>query len=402
MKRMTLDEWEEKYIINQVARFDPKYTMFSRNTWDPEIKDLLEDWSVTGTPRAKAGYDLEALALRWGSNVGTQMGLFDKFKPTPKNRAVAAAIAPANTGRPSRDYIPPEGVQVNTSDLDRITLMVKKAVKWFGADLVGICRLDRRWLYTPTLTDGGPAPFGLHQEITDEYQYAIVTAYEMDYDLTKYFNTHVANAAPKMGYSRIAVTNAHISAFIRNLGFKAIESGNAIGLSIPMAMQAGLGELGRNGLLITPEFGPRVRISMVITDLPLLADPPIEFGVTEFCKACKKCADKCPSQSIMSGDLTTGANNKSNNTGELKWPINAETCRTHWGRTSAGCVSCIAVCPYNKPYTWFHRFVRWLADHARWADSFYVKMDDWLGYGKAKKADKFWEEWKPRNGYGSG
>ena len=67
-------------------------------------------------------------------------------------------------------------------------------------------------------------------------------------------------------------------------------------------MQAGMGELGRNGLLITPEFGPRVRISKILTDLPLIPDSPIEFGVTEFCDVCMKCADLCPSRSISLGE----------------------------------------------------------------------------------------------------
>ena len=287
---------------------------------------------------------------------------------------------------------PQEGAKADTSDPEKTTRMVKKAARWFGADLVGICKLDRRWLYASTPTDGRPAP----QETPDEFQYVVVMAYEMDYDLITYFNTYNSGSASRMGYSRMAITNAHLSSFIRHLGFKAIECGNEIGLSIPMAMQAGLGEIGRNGILITPELGPRLRLSKVLTDLPLVVDSPIEFGVTEFCTACKKCADSCPSRSLMTGDRTTEANNKSNNSGELKWPINAETCRIYWSRVSAPCVTCIATCPYNKPNTWPHRTVQWFTDHARWADSLYVKMDDLFGYGKPSKADNFWEDWQPK------
>jgi reductive dehalogenase len=293
-------------------------------------------------------------------------------------------------------YRPPEGAKADTSDLEKTTRMIKKAAKWFGADLVGICKLDRRWLYASTPTDGSPAP----QEIRDEFQYAVVMAYEMDYDLLRYANTYIAWSGTWMGYSRMAITNAYLAAFIRGLGFNAIEAGNDIALSIPMAMQAGLGEIGRNGILITPRFGPRIRLSKVITDLPLLVDTPIDFGVTEFCMVCKKCAQTCPSRSIMSGDRTTERNNPSNNSGELKWPINAETCRMYWSRLGTSCMNCIATCPYNKPYTWPHRSVRWFTDHARWADSLYVKGDDLFGYGKPKKADDFWEEWQPGNGNG--
>jgi hypothetical protein len=48
----------------------------------------------------------------------------------------------------------------------------------------------------------------------------------------------------------------------------------------------------------------RLRLSKVITHLPLVPDAPIEFGVAEFCASCKKCADRCPSRSIPSGDMT--------------------------------------------------------------------------------------------------
>jgi len=199
-----------------------------------------------------------------------------------------------------------------------------------------------------------------------------------------------------MGYSRMAVTNNYVSGFIRNLGFKTIDcTTNDVALSIPMAMQAGLGDLARNGLLITPQFGPRVRLSKVITDLSLVADAPVDFGVTEFCTKCGICADNCPSQSIIHGERTIEPHNISNLGGVLKWPINAEECRMYWGRANKPCTTCIACCPYNKPDTWLHRSIRWFTDHVRWADPLYIKMDILCGYGKPKKPDNFWEEWQP-------
>ncbi len=413
MKKITLDEWEKRYIVGPIERFEQKNVMFTRPMWDPEIKDLLQDWSITGMPRDKSGYTLEDMALRWGSNAGTRMASIGRqnTNPSPERTPVLAAVSASNETRSSviavdsgasasnrpgafAAYRLPEGAKTDTSDIEKVTNMIKKAARWFGADLVGICKLDRRWLYAATPPDARPAV----QETSDDFQYAVVMAYEMNYDLLKYYSTYITNSATRMGYSRMAVTNAHLASFIRNLGFQAIESGNDTALSVPMAMQAGLGELGRNGILITPDFGPRIRLSKVITDLPLLADTPIEFGVTEFCLACEKCADSCPTRSIMTGDRTTEANNISNNPGVLKWPINAETCRIYWSRTTP-CVACIASCPYNKPHTWPHRTVRWFTDHARWADALFVKGDDLLGYGKPHEADNFWEEWHPENGY---
>jgi reductive dehalogenase len=424
MKKLTIKQWEEKYQVPEVKeRFDSKYGMFSRAMWDPEIKDRLDDWGFLGDIKDNAGFTQMDQALRWGARRGTMLGRFKtKHDLTPAGTppggpaaisnppgpamassggAATAVASPGGTAtataapaRPAADastsvmnmtYKPPEGLKIDTSDPQTITRNIKKVARYFGADLVGICKLDKRWVY-------------LNQEIPEEFQYAIVMAFEQDYEVIKYFPSYISDAATSMGYSDMAVTNAYLASFIENLGFKAIDSGNDTALSIPMAIQAGLGDHGRLGFLVTPQFGPRVRLSKIITDLPLVADSPIDFGVTEFCAACKKCAKLCPSQSIPYGDRTTEANNTSNSAGELKWRINAESCRMYWGQVNKPCTTCMACCPYNKPNTWPHKTTRWFTDHARWADPFYIKMDELFGYGKPMKSgdlEKFWNEWQP-------
>jgi epoxyqueuosine reductase QueG len=57
---------------------------------------------------------------------------------------------------------------------------------------------------------------------------------------------------------------------------------------------AGLGWIGRNNLLVNPEFGARFRLVTVLTDMPLEADNPLEGG----CGECRKCLKPCPAQAI--------------------------------------------------------------------------------------------------------
>jgi len=407
MKKISLEEWEKKYIVGDVQRFDQKNTMFIRPGWDADINRQLDDWSFTGHLREKAGYKLEDQALRWASSRGTMMALFNKHKPNPgpATRALGKMMSEGNPMMSAMGgYSPPDGAKTDVSDPKKTTLMIKKAARWFGADLVGICKLDKRWVYSHTYEgqpfSGGPDLVpgeSIPQEMPEAMQYVVVMAFEMDYELMKYMPTYLANTATRIGYSRMAITNNYMTHFINNLGFQAIDcSINDVALSVPMALQAGLGDLARNGLLITRKYGPRVRLNNVITDLPLEVDTPIDFGVRELCTACEICAEKCPSQSIMYGEPTTEPHNISNVGGVLKWPINAETCRMYWGRGHTPCAMCITVCPYNKPDTLFHRFVRWCTDYVRWADPLYVKADIWSGYGKTKEADRFWEEWEPR------
>jgi epoxyqueuosine reductase len=137
----------------------------------------------------------------------------------------------------------------------------------------------------------------------------------MDYTAIRCSPTSPSSAATGLGYSKMAFIAGLLAHYIRGLGYKAIACGNDTACSIPIAIDAGLGELARNGLLITPTFGPRVRLAKVFTDLPLMPDKPIEFGVGDFCMMCEKCAKKCPSQSIRYGKPTDKPNNISNREG---------------------------------------------------------------------------------------
>lgn len=61
-----------------------------------------------------------------------------------------------------------------------------------------------------------------------------------------------------------------------------------------IAQQAGLGWIGRNNLLVNPQFGARVRLVTVLTGMPLKANESIPWG----CQDCRACLSSCPAQSI--------------------------------------------------------------------------------------------------------
>jgi reductive dehalogenase len=184
---------------------------------------------------------------------------------------------------------------------------------------------------------------------------------------------------------------ATVAQFIRGLGYRAIPTANDTACSIPLAIDAGLGELGRNGMLVTPEFGPRVRLSKVFTDLPLVPDKPVEFGVWDFCMVCERCAKNCPSQSIPYGEPTTDVCNVSNRKGLYRWPVNGEKCIAFWERNhSASCLNCIRVCPFNKPSGWLHEAVKFGVKNYRWLDRAFLWGDTLFGYGRKQSPDRYW------------
>jgi reductive dehalogenase len=221
----------------------------------------------------------------------------------------------------------------------------------------------------------------------------IVLAFEMDYESIKASPTMLGDAATMDGYSKMAITAGSLAKFLMSLGYNAIPCGNNTGLSVPMAIDAGLGELGRQGILITPQYGPRVRLAKVITDLPMAYDQPIRFGVKEFCDVCGKCARACPVQAISHGPQDDQAINLSTNPGVMKWPINAEKCYMSWEIHGSGCTMCIKVCPFNKPAGRIHDAARLLVrGKSGMLDQVLIRMDDAVGYGSSKPSFGFWKK----------
>jgi len=211
-------------------------------------------------------------------------------------------------------------------------------------------------------------------------KYAIVMVIGMDYE--QIARSPAAEGTTDLGYAKVAFICALLATYIGRLGYHAMPSGNDFALNIPLAIDAGLGELGRNGLLITEQFGPRIQICKVLTELPLEVDSPIDIGVQAFCERCHRCADACPSRAIMSGERTDKAWDISNNINVLKWPIKAMDCIRWWYKNGAYCSNCIRVCPFNKPQGWLHSLVRKTVKATPVFDRFFVKMDRILGYGK--------------------
>ena len=73
MKRLTLEQWEDKYISGPIERFNQKNTMFMRVAWDESIKSKLDNWSFTGETKDKPGYTLQDLSFRWAVRHGVNM-----------------------------------------------------------------------------------------------------------------------------------------------------------------------------------------------------------------------------------------------------------------------------------------------------------------------------------------
>lgn len=379
MPRAVLEPTYRKFIVREIKRFDEANHVYSR---------------------VDRGEVIPASMLPEGDSSKTAVHQLFNYDPNRKNnRGYSRTDYAFRWAGRTIDYMarrtlygredPPKSPPVEIDSPERMTALVKKAALWFGADLVGIAPLDRRWVFS-RLGDHS-AQLGLGGKVGDPIELpeyltnVIVMATEMDFDHVQ--RAPAMDASVDLGYSRMGFIAPTLARFIQELGYHAMPSGNDTALSIPMAVDAGLGELGRNGMLITERYGPRVRLCKVFTDLPLVHDRPIDLGVQAYCEVCEKCAEHCPGQALMHGERTAEHHNISNSTGLLKWPVNAEKCVTFWARQRCHCSTCIRVCPYNKPDTAFHSFVRWLVSHLPQFNRFYKWMDDKMGYGKQVLGD---------------
>jgi len=319
------------YVIDRskLERSSNKNIIFERVTSDPSWKGYMRMYDenmLKIIKEGKHGYSRVDFALANASWI-----VHDAFKGGFSHAKIKTYRTPIATV--GIDWTK---IRHKVNDPRKTSGYVKRAAKLFGASLTGICKLNRDWLYAEA-------------RIPDRFENVVIMAVEMDADGIATSPAVPAAASTGVGYSRMAFNLACMGEFIRNLGYEAIQCGNDTALSIPLAIDAGFGELGRNGLLITPQYGPRIRICKLFTNLPLEKDKPIEFGVKEYCKKCKQCAKNCKPNAIsMDDEPSFKVACRSNNPGTLNWHVNAELCYQFWCENGIDCSTCITVCPYNK------------------------------------------------------
>ena len=371
-------------VTDDFKRFNQKDDIFSRSFWDEKIKSEkterfytsyrkpLKEW------RKVDGYEHRDFSLR---NAAWHVTDFfaERLEKTDNRREGFLDFLTAH--RPS------EAESRKIPDPKEMSKEIKHVAKLFDADLCGITFYDERWTYDKRFNREQleQTEMDLPKNITN----TIVVAHEMDYELLRTVPSALSGAATGLGYSRDLITLLSLAQYIRNLGYQAYASMNDTALSIPMAIQAGLGEYGRHGLLITKEFGPRVRIGKVFTDLPLAHDKPIDFGVQNFCNICRECTKACPPNAIDGGDQKETVYNQSNIAGIKKWTTDAEKCFDFWANQATDCSICVRVCPYNRkmPKWLFTNWVRLMSSPFR---RIILWVDKIIGQGKRNAPTNWW------------
>ncbi len=247
---------------------------------------------------------------------------------------------------------------IAVSDSAAMARKIKEVARFLGADVVGITRLDQAYVYSHRARGNAAAGEKAGDPIHLPHRYAICMGFESDYEKFLSNNSRISDAEYGLGNIHTIPTTFMLAAYIREMGYpaRAHHYGRGEVNPIPLAVDAGLGELGRHGMLIHEEYGSRLHLSVVTTDLPLAVDEPVDVGVEDVCKYCMKCARTCPSHSIPFGG-------KEIHNGVERYRINVDSCykyrmasRGEW----SVCVICVSSCCYNKRKAWWHTLACWI------------------------------------------
>ncbi len=263
-----------------------------------------------------------------------------------KRNVFNAVVGRSPKGKTNRRRVP-------VDDPAAMTRHIKRVAHEFGADIVGIAAAHPSFLYqgdrryVENLDVGDSHQQETPEDLCSKFPYLMVFPVAWDYEMSQAHRHHVGDAAYHLSTQQIHAVIASMVGYIQELGYTVIR-----GAANPqaVALASGVGELGRNGMIITKKYGARIHLQdAIMTDLPLVPGEPIDIGVEDFCKVCRKCAVTCPTNSIS-------FEGKEVYNGVEKYKIKWLTCyklrpyvHEYWG----SCLTCVAVCPYTKPTTWW-------------------------------------------------
>ncbi len=363
------------YVVGNVERYDERNHVFSRNRalrpgseqydvfYDthPEYRRFDDRRRKRGGPIGEPG---RIDAPHEGPNVAAtlaslalphDLSTLDKVKPQPHPHLAGKRIP----------LMPAEATE-------RVTGFTRL----LGADLVGVTTVNPMWVYSHVgeIFNDNWQDWGRAVEL--EHEYAVVFGVEMARDMVGPAPHTPTTIESMHKYADAAYITTQVARYIANLGYSATAHHlrHYEVMLVPLAVDAGLGEMSRMGYLVSKEYGPRIRLGAVTTNLKLVPNEPVDLGIEDFCMVCKKCAEACPSRSIPMEDQVIV-------NGSLRWKIDDQACFGYWGRTGTDCSICMRVCPWSHARTLPHRLVVESATRNRFARRVVSVMDD-VFYGR--------------------
>jgi reductive dehalogenase len=352
---------------------------------DKELAGLSKALLQKGVENNTPGYSLKDQALDASQDAQLEISFLGPQQ----------AKTPEEWGVPKWSGSPEEAARI-----------VRAAFRHNGAATVGFVELDentRKLVYSfdpdgkeLVFSDEAlPSETETQRIIPNTAKYMIVYTIQMSEETLKRAPTVLGSQTTGLAYKRFHQIQSSMQEFLRGLGYMGLgeASTNALSIAPAFGVLAGLGELSRLNRMITPEFGPMVRVFTMITDLPVATDKPIDAGIMKFCKACKKCAEACGGGALsFDTEPSWEIRGPWNNPGHKAYFEDSVKCRIYQrSDTGTNCGICFAVCPFaKKDKAWIHEWVKAGASTLPVMDGFFRSMDDAFGYGAQKSNEEWW------------
>ncbi|MDP6716371.1 MAG: hypothetical protein QF368_17360, partial [SAR202 cluster bacterium] len=207
---------------------------------------------------------------------------------------------------------------------------IRAKARELGHGEVGFTKFDRRYVYQAK-----------RQHVQGGLSNAICLAVEQDYVKSQTIPSLESESAHGEAHERQGELAREMVEFIHSLGYRCQVWGPTwhFGPMIPLFVDAGLGQLGINGQLLSPHFGSRARLQVITTNAKLTLDSPVDYGIHKFCDLCQVCSIRCPGRAITPDKVWFR--------GVEKNKLVFKRCRPVMTRYS-GCGICIKVCPIQR------------------------------------------------------
>ncbi len=210
-----------------------------------------------------------------------------------------------------------------------VTELIRTRAREIGFVEVGFAAYDHRYTFKSAKS-------------LVKFEHAICLGYEQLYGPTQTIPSAIGEVCHVGTYRKEAVAGLALAEYIRSLGYRAqVHAHNAdVGADIPMFINAGLGQLGACGYLLSPSSaGNRLALMLVTTNARVTYDQPVDYGMHAFCQICQVCVNRCPGRALMRDKI---------------WWRGIEKNKAYYKRCRPvmshylNCGICMKVCPIQK------------------------------------------------------
>lgn len=352
----------------------------------------------------KTGYTLRDYALFDAAAYGWQVGFsHDFFGDT--------TATPYGMGKPT-DL----GVPIWQASPEESSAVIRKAFRFLGAGTVSIVELDQnhRKLVDGIDWDGKSIVFedvdlayetSTKRVVPNKCKYAIVFSLPMSEEMNKRAPTLLGDATTALSYSLSTLFQIRAQRFVRMLGYQGLGSYqfvNNLNINPALAVVSGLGEQGRLGQCVMPEYGTMARLGSIVTDLPLTPDKPIDAGIWNFCQTCALCADHCPSGALDPDDkISWDTKYAGNHPGKKAYHCDGIKCRSFWFDATSLCSICVASCVFaKKNLAGIHDVVKATVATTGVFNPIFTNLDQVFGYSYDRRDPESWWDLKQQPMFG--